>query len=202
MENWFRSLDVTTTMTTNWIYGSGWSTAISLSGDSGISYVMKVRNDELKVMLYFVFELPNAVPVFHCLVLNVTVLLVVLQYVSSLCLRFCRRCSFCRNIPWVEVDLATWATEKKTFRHFPLSLTYWFRVILNRDTCTTSTIGWWRMRLQQWCYKITCPRWIWWLSSGYRKFNVNLTVLMPKGWRDFFVHNLVSNLISITLTSQ
>lgn len=38
---------------------------------------------------------------------------------------------FCRDIPWVEVDLATWATEKKTFSHFSLSFMYYFGVNLD-----------------------------------------------------------------------
>lgn len=43
---------------------------------------------------------------------------------------------FCRNIPWVEVDLATWATEKKTISHFLLSFMYCFGVNLDCDTHT------------------------------------------------------------------
>lgn len=43
---------------------------------------------------------------------------------------------FCRNIPWVEVDLATWATEKKTISHFSLSFMYCFGVNLGCDTHT------------------------------------------------------------------
>ena len=41
-----------------------------------------------------------------------------------------------------------------------------------------------------------------WPYTGYRKMNIKLFDLMPKGWRGFFQHNLVLNLISITLTSQ
>ena len=43
---------------------------------------------------------------------------------------------FCRNIPWVEVDLATWATEKKTISHFLLSFMHCFGVNLDCDTHT------------------------------------------------------------------
>lgn len=41
-----------------------------------------------------------------------------------------------------------------------------------------------------------------WPYTGYRKMNIKLFDLMGMGWRGFFQHNLVLNLISITLTSQ
>lgn len=100
---------------------------------------------------------------------------------------------FCRNIPWVEVDLATWATEKKTISHFSLSFMYWFGVNLGCDTHSNH------------CSHVAANVLLkmglaWWPYSCYRKFNIKLFDLMPKESRESASHT--TWLVSISFPSH